>query len=114
MTRRLVGWLVPPLVLCLLAAGLWGVSRLMADPEAEARTQSLRDELLRVESRNARLRTEIASLKAELARLRDGDAEALHHARTGLGMVRPGEVVYQFVPSGVDGAPAAAPAGPPR
>jgi cell division protein FtsB len=35
-------------------------------------------------------------LKAELARLRSDERESVYHARTELGMVKPGELVYQF------------------
>lgn len=85
-----------------LVAGVYGFYRLTLDPELIARNQSLSDELSRLEGRNRRLSAENAELKAEIGRLRREDAESVHHARTALGMVRPGEVVYQF--------PASAPA----
>lgn len=79
-----------------LIAGVYVFYHLTLDPELLARNQSLADELSRLEGRNRRLEADNTSLKAEISRLRAEDAESVHHARTQLGMVRPGEVVYQF------------------
>lgn len=79
-----------------LVAGVHFFYHLTLDPELLARNQSLADELSRLEGRNRRLETDNESLKGEIARLRAEDSESVHHARTQLGMVRPGEVVYQF------------------
>jgi cell division protein FtsB len=92
-------------VVAALVAAVYGFYRFTLDPELMARNQSLSDELARLEARNRRLETDNAALEAEIARLRSEDAESVHHARTTLGMVRPGEVVYQF--------PASSPAEPP-
>ncbi len=83
-------------ILAALVAGVFAFWRLTLDPELAAHNQSLSDELSRLESRNGRLQSENEQLKAEIGRLRTQDAESVHHARTALGMVRPGEVVYQF------------------
>jgi cell division protein FtsB len=98
-------WVMSAGVLAALLTGVYGFYRLTLDPELLARNQSLADELARLEARNRRLETDNAALEAEIGRLRSEDAESVHHARTTLGMVRPGEVVYQF--------PASAPAEPP-
>lgn len=91
-----------------LAGGVLLFWQAMVDPDLLARNQSLADELSRLESRNGRLQSENAQLKAEIGRLRDQDAESVHHARTALGMVRPGEVVYQFpAPAEAPGSDAA-------
>lgn len=79
-----------------LVAGVYAFYRLTLDPELIARNESLADELARLEGRNRRLEADNEALKAEIGRLRAEDAESVHHARTTLGMVRPGEVVYQF------------------
>jgi cell division protein FtsB len=90
-----------------LVAGVYAFYHLTLDPELLARNQSLADELSRLEGRNRRLEADNEALKAEIGRLRAEDAESVHHARTTLGMVRPGEVVYQFPAS----APVERPAG---
>jgi cell division protein FtsB len=73
-----------------------GVQLWSRDGDKAARSASLRTELERLESRNQTLRIENDALKAEIARLRVDERESLSHARTELGMVRPGELVYQF------------------
>ncbi len=100
-------WVMSAGVLVALVASVYGFYHLTLDPELVARNQSLADELARLEARNRRLETDNAALEAEIGRLRSEDAESVHHARTALGMVRPGEVVYQFPAS----APAELPAG---
>ncbi|MCK6571123.1 septum formation initiator family protein [Myxococcota bacterium] len=96
-------WLQSAAVVGALVAAVYGFYRLTLDPELVARNQSLSEELSRLEARNRRLETDNAALESEIARLRSEDAESVHHARTSLGMVRPGEVVYQFpAPSPVE------------
>jgi cell division protein FtsB len=99
MKRRLLRWLGPPFAILALTGAVYGFWRLTLDPEVEARNRALDDELLRIEGRNGHLRTEIAGLKQEIKRLREDEGESLHRARTGLGMVRPGETVYQLTPA---------------
>ncbi len=99
MKHRLLRWLGPPLAVAALSGTVYGVWRLSLDPRVEARNGALHDELLRIESRNGRLRADIAALQGEIRRLREDEAESLHRARTGLGMVRTGEVVYQLAPA---------------
>ncbi|MEZ4471768.1 MAG: septum formation initiator family protein [bacterium] len=96
MKRRLIQLLAPVALLAVLVGGVYGFSQVTLDPELAAYNQSLREELLRVEARNGQLADSIAELKAEIQRLRSDDAESLFHARTQLGMVRSGEVVYQL------------------
>lgn len=93
-----------------LVGGIWAVHRFSMDPELVAKNRSLSDELSRLEARNRRLQADNETLKAEIGRLRGQDAESVHQARTTLGMVRPGEVVYQFPARGLtedEGVPAA-------
>lgn len=92
----LLRWIGTPLLVAALAGGVIAVSKATVDPRLEARNEALRAELGRVQARNARLAAQIAELKGEIHRLRTQPEESLHHARTQLGMVRSGEVVYQF------------------
>jgi len=87
---------MPLIVVVTLAGALLAAHQGSTDPELEARNAHLADALAQVEARNRRLVGDIAGLKSEIARLRDGKAESLHRARTELGMIRPGEVVYRF------------------
>ena len=74
-----------------VAVHLWS-----RDGDKAARSAGLRTELERLESRNQTLRIENDALKAEISRLRTDERASLSHARPELGMVRPGELVYQF------------------
>ncbi|MGK0361692.1 MAG: cell division protein FtsB [Bradymonadia bacterium] len=94
--RALVELLKTPALIVALVGGVLGFSRLTINPELEANNESLRQELGRVETRNTRLQARITRLKGEINRLRADDAESLHYARTQLGMVRPGETVFQL------------------
>lgn len=96
MLARITRTLAPVLLVAVMAAGLYGFSRLTVDPELRVRNAELAAELGQIHARNARLQTQVEGLRGEIRRLRDGDDESLYHARTGLGLVRPGEVVYQF------------------
>lgn len=98
MKPRLLRWLAALAGVAFLALFVHGIWRLTLDPEIEARNRALSDELARIEAHNGRLRTEVASLQGEIRRLREDESESLHRARTGLGMVRAGEVVYQLAP----------------
>lgn len=96
MLARIARTLAPLAALALLVGGLYGLSRLTVDPELRVRNGELAAELTRVRTRNARLRGQVEAMKAEIARLRTDPEESLYHARTGLGLVRSGEVVYRF------------------
>jgi cell division protein FtsB len=78
------------------AAAILGVLVWSSGGEAETKGAGLKAELERIEARNRVLRVENDALKAELARLRSDERESVYHARTELGMVKPGELVYQF------------------
>jgi len=75
------------------AAAIVGVLVWSSGGEAETRGAGLKAELERIEARNRVLRNEN---DAEIARLRSDERESVFHARTELGMVKPGELVYQF------------------
>jgi len=93
---RIVRTLTPLVVFAALMGGIYGLSRLTVDPEMRTRNAELGTELTRVRTRNDRLRARVEAMKAEITRLRQDPDESLYHARTGLGLVRSGEVVYRF------------------
>ncbi len=94
--RRILDQLAPLAVLAALALAVVGLTRLTVDPQLQDRNERLGAELARVEARNARLHGQVADLRDEIRRLRSDTEESLYRARTDIGMVRPGEVVYQF------------------
>ncbi|MCA9542124.1 MAG: septum formation initiator family protein [Myxococcales bacterium] len=96
MLSRLVRHLTPLVFLTALGGGVYGLSRLSIDPEVQSRNADLADELRALQGRNERLRARAEALRAEIRRLRTDPEESLYHARTNLGMVRPGEVIYRF------------------
>lgn len=96
MFARIARTLAPVLGVAALVAGLYGLSRFTVDPELRVRNGELAAELGRVHAQNERLRGQVDALKGEITRLRSSDDESLYHARTGLGLVKGGEVVYQF------------------
>lgn len=96
MLSELTRKLVPVAVIAALVAGVYGLSRLAIDPELRTRNAELSAELVRIQARNARLQGQIEVLKSEIKRLRTQPEESLYHARTGLGLIFPGEVVYRF------------------
>ncbi|MCA9545149.1 MAG: septum formation initiator family protein [Myxococcales bacterium] len=90
------GWAKPALITVAVAGLVWIISAKAVAPELEARNAALEADLSRQRAANARLEEDIQQLRAELERLRARPDEQLHHARTQLGMVKPGEVVYQL------------------
>ncbi len=104
MMRTLLRWLGPPVLLAGLAGAVFGFSRWTIDPELQTRNAELRAELARVRAQNEQLAAQAGELREAIRRLRSDPDESLHHARTGLGMVRGDEVVYRFVPAGERGA----------
>ena len=88
-----LGWLLP---LSLLIASIVSVPLMVLDEQGLPRYRALRDELAEVQRDTERLRADVRSLSREVAALRS-DPEAIERiARDELGMVRPGEIVFQF------------------
>lgn len=112
MLARIARTLAPLLAFAVLMGGVYGLSRLTIDPDLRVRNAELGAELTRVRTRNGRLRSRVEAMKAEITRLRQDPDESLYHARTGLGLVRSGEVVYRF--AGAPEAPSPAPAAEPN
>ncbi|MEE2785752.1 MAG: septum formation initiator family protein [Myxococcota bacterium] len=87
-----------PLILVMtLAAAIYLVSELAIDTRLRTKNVELTYELGRVRAKVAQLSRQAETLRSEVQRLRNEPKEAVYHARTQLGMVRPGEIVYRFV-----------------
>lgn len=89
----------------LSAASLVGVAALIAlavwlttDPEQARRGQRLAGQLEALENMNRELEEQVVRLKREIADLTANGEAIDRYARGSLGMVRPGERVYQFTP----------------
>ena len=80
-------------VLCLtiLAISEWSI-----DPRLRKKNAELQTQLSRIELRVQQLKDDSRRLRDEIIRLKGNPNETLYHARNSLGMVRPGEVIYQF------------------
>ncbi|MDD9935021.1 MAG: septum formation initiator family protein [Myxococcales bacterium] len=88
-----IAWLLP---FGLLVFAIIFVPLRILDAQGLPRYRALRAELHEVESENARMRRQLEDLSVRVARLRD-DPEALERiARDELGMLRSGELVFQF------------------
>lgn len=88
-------WLLP---FCLLLVAIVAVPVRIFAPEGLPRYRALLAEREEVRAENERLRRELRSLSREVESLRD-DPEAIERiARDELGMVKAGELVFQFDP----------------
>lgn len=86
--------LAPPLGL--LGLALVAVPLRILDDEGLPRYRALRAELGEVRRANAATRHEIRALKRRVERLRDDPAAVEAIARDELGMLRDGEMLFQF------------------
>jgi cell division protein FtsB len=86
-------WLLP---LGLLALSIVAVPLLVLDPRGLPRYRALRDELHSVRRNNDRLREDVRHRRLEVGSLRTDERAIERIARDELGMVRPGEIVFQF------------------
>jgi len=86
----------PPLLL--LVGSIVAVPLLVLDPRGLPRYRALRDELFEIERTNERTREEVRRLQAEIAGLESDERAIERIARDELGLVRPGEIVFQFPP----------------
>ena len=91
--RRTLSWLVPfaILVLAIVAVPI----RILAD-EGLPRYRALRAEQADLAAQNDRLRREVRDLQRQVESLRTDPDAVERLARDELGMVRPGEVIFQF------------------
>jgi cell division protein FtsB len=86
-------FLVP---LCLLIFAIVAVPTLMFDGQGVPRYSALSREIVRVRAKNAFIEREVRELREQTRRLRSDPRAIERIARDELGMVRPGEVVFQF------------------
>ena len=88
----------------LLVLGLVGaiaiISEVTVDTGLRNRNDDLAEELQQMRAANNRLAAEVETLQTDIQRLQNAPEEALFQARTTLGMVRQGEVIYQVMPGG--------------
>ena len=88
-----LGWLLPFL---LLMVAIVVVPLRILDEQGLPRYRALRSELSQVEATNRRIHREVRELERDVETLR-GDLEAIERiARDELGMIKPGEVLFQF------------------
>ena len=86
-------WLLP---FGLLVLAIVTVPLQILDDKGLPRYRSLRAQLTRVEANNEKLEREVKELHRQVKLLRD-DPQALERiARDDLGMVKPGELIFQF------------------
>lgn len=86
-------WLLP---LGLLVVAIITVPVQILDQKGLPRFQSMRAQLTRVESNNEKLEHELLELKRQVKLLRDDPSALERIARDELGMVKPGELIFQF------------------
>jgi len=90
---RTAAWLLP---FALLVLAIVAVPVRILDEQGLPRYRALRQELSEVRSTNDRLRREVADIQREIEGLK-GEPDAIERiARDELGMVRSGEIVFQF------------------
>jgi len=88
-----IAWLLP---FALLVFAIIFVPLRILDAQGLPRYRALRSELREVELENSRMRHQLGDLSQRVERLRD-DPQALERiARDELGMLRSGELVFQF------------------
>lgn len=89
----ILAWLLP---LSLLIGSIVAVPLLVTGERGLPRYRALRDELAEVSRTNERLREEVRHLSVEARALRDDERAIERIARDELGMLREGEIVFQF------------------
>lgn len=86
-------WMLP---LSLLIGSIVAVPLLVLGEAGLPRYRALRDELHEVHRHNERLREEVRQLDHEVRALRTDETAIERIARDELGMIRDGEIVFQF------------------
>ena len=87
---------LPIIGIATLCLGLFAISEWTIDPRLRAKNAKLEAELTRIQSRVAVLKQTRGAIRSEVDRLESDPNEIIYHARDGLGMVKPGEVIYRF------------------
>jgi cell division protein FtsB len=88
-------WLLP---FCLLVIAIVAVPLRILDEQGLPRYRALLAEKEQIHARNERLRREVRDLEREVHALRSRPETIERIARDELGMVRDGEIVFQFDP----------------
>ena len=89
---RLFFWISAGVIVLLLGSALLGRDGYLAVIVNKERVFELKKEIEQIEAKNKELRSEIRSLRS--------DERAIEKiAREDLGLVKKGEVVYEFIPS---------------
>lgn len=88
-----LAWMLP---LSLLVGSIVAVPLLVLDEQGLPRYRALRDELHEVRRHNERLREDVRQLDHQVRALRTDEDAIERIARDELGMVRDGEIVFQF------------------
>jgi cell division protein FtsB len=91
-----IGWLLPFLV---LVVAIVAVPMRVLDEQGLPRYRALSDELRDVSGENERLEREVRRLEREVHDLRDDPGTIERIARDELGLVKPGELVFQCPPA---------------
>jgi cell division protein FtsB len=93
MKSRPLAWILPT---GLLLVAIVSVPLLVLDDQGLPRYRALREEREEVLRQNEALRHEVRTLSREVEALRADPASMERIARDDLGMVRPGEILFQF------------------
>ncbi|MEK6711763.1 MAG: septum formation initiator family protein [Nitrospinota bacterium] len=91
--RHLFAWLAFSLCLLMLGTAVLGRDGWLSVWVNGRRIEGLRVELAAMERENGRVRREVRSLREDMRAIE-------RIAREELGLVKPGEVVYEFIPGG--------------
>jgi cell division protein FtsB len=86
-------WLLPT---ALLVLAIVSVPLLVLDQRGLPRYRSLRDERAALVRDNDALRSEVRALARDVEALRSDESSVERIARDELGMIRPGEILFQF------------------
>jgi cell division protein FtsB len=91
--RQSLTWILP--FAMLVCAIIFVPARILAD-EGLPRYRALQAEQVDLDAQNERMRREVRDLQREVQALRTDPSAIERIARDELGMVRPGEVIFQF------------------
>ncbi len=92
-TSTAAAWLLP---FGLLVMAIVAVPLRILDPQGLPRYRALSEELVQIEGENERLEHEVRDLGRDVDALRSDPAAVERIARDELGMVREGELIFQF------------------
>ena len=94
----------PLLWIVFVVGAAYAMIELSVDPRLEAKNLDLQREYARVQVRIVNLETRCDALRSENERLKNDPSEIMYHARNQLGMVRDGEIIYQFTEDADEGS----------